>query len=241
MPGAQGRPLLKFAAFAAILGIGFATLMLPSVREQLVPATLASNLERLGRHPAAAPAFVLATALLTGVGLPGTVPILVAGAVFGTIGGGLLAWAGLVGGAAVSFGLTHTLARDLVSQLLGRHLGVVERNLQRFGFWAMLRLRFLPIPYAIVNYSVCLAGVRFPIYIISTATALLPTSLVYAYFSSSLIGAADGEGGRIARNLLLAVLFLFLLTFLPPRISAWLSRRSKSDAPVQPPPRADRS
>ncbi|MEE2775618.1 MAG: VTT domain-containing protein [Acidobacteriota bacterium] len=241
MPRPNGRPLFRFALFVVILGAGFGALQLPGIREQMALENLAANLEQLSRHPATAPSMIVAAALLTAVGLPGTVAIVAAGAVFGTLVGGLVAWAGLVGGAALSYALSHTLARDLVVQLLGGRLGRFEAQLQRFGFWPMLRLRFLPMPFAVVNYSVCLAGVRFAVYMYSTAAALLPIAMVYAYFSASLIDAAHGERNGVARNLLLAIVFLFLLSFVPPRLSAWRQRRRTDGAPGPPPPPEGRS
>ena len=236
-----GKLLLKFALFVAILAAGFLALQLPGVRDQLVLDTLTTNLDNLRRHPAAAPVFVVATALLTAVGLPGTVPVVAGGAVFGALSGGLLAFTGMVAGAALSFALAHTLARDFVRHLLGSRLERFERQLQRLGFWTLLRLRFLPMPYAIVNYGVCLAGVRFSTYIYSTALALLPICLTYAYFASSLLGAAGPDRAGVLRNLALAILFLFVLSFVPPRLSAWWRRSSRRDVPAPPPPREGRS
>lgn len=241
MPRVPGRLLLRFGLFVAILAAGFLALQQPRVREQLALETLTANLDNLRRHPAAAPVFVVTTAVLTAVGLPGTVPVVAGGAVFGALSGGLLAFTGMVAGAALSFALAHTLARDLVVHLLGSRLKRFEHQLQRLGFWTLLRLRFLPMPYAIVNYGVCLAGVRFSTYIYSTSVALLPICLTYAYFASSLVGAASADRAGVLRNLALVILLLFLLSFVPQRFSAWLQRRSRRDVPAPPPPREGRS
>jgi hypothetical protein len=55
-------------------------------------------------------------------------------------------------------------------RLAGGRLERVEHH----GFWAPVRLRFVPIPYALVNYAAAFAGVRPGVFVTATAVGLAP-------------------------------------------------------------------
>ena len=119
---------------------------------------------------------------------------------FGTVLGFFLAYAATFAGAILSFVLARTLARDLVVHLLGKRLERLEAMLERHGFWALFRMRYVPVPFAVTNYGASLAGLAFSTYAWSTAAALAPVTFLYTYFASSLIDTAFGRaGGRAAR------------------------------------------
>jgi uncharacterized membrane protein YdjX (TVP38/TMEM64 family) len=112
--------------------------------------------------------------------------------------------------------------------------------LERHGFWALFRLRYVPVPFAITNYGASLAGLAFSTYAWSTAAALVPVTFLYTYFASSLMSLAGAERAGVLRNLLLATLGVLALSFLPPRISAWRRRRAQRTGSGPAPPPADR-
>jgi len=232
--------LLRFALFAAIVAGGFLALRSDGLRGQLEVETLTATLERVRGEPAAAPIYVAATAVLAAVGFPASVLVFAGGAVFGALYGGVLAYAGTLGGAILSFALAHTLARDLVVHLLGRRLLPLEALLERHGFWALFRMRYVPVPFALTNYGASLAGLPFTTYAWSTAAALVPVTFLYTYFAASLIDVAAAERAGVVRNLLFATLAVLALSFLPPRISAWRRRRAPPPDAVPAPPPADR-
>jgi uncharacterized membrane protein YdjX (TVP38/TMEM64 family) len=236
-----GRALARFLIFVVLLAAGFLTLRLPAVRALLEVEALTAMLERLRVHPAAAPSFVVGAAVLTAVGMPGSVPLIVGGVVFGAFFGGVLAFAGNVGGAALSYFLGHHLARELVVHIFGNRIERLGEALEREGFWTLVRLRFVPVPFAVTNYGACLAGVSFGTYLSSTALALLPITFVYTYFAATLVGVAEADRAGVLRQLGLAVLLLLLLSFVPPRIMAWRRRKAQSRETEPPPPPEDRS
>lgn len=236
-----GRLLLRFGLLVIILGIGFFLLRLPVVREHLELEVATTTLARLRHHPATAPVFVVTAGLLTAVGLPGSVPLLLGGLVFGAALGGLLGFAGNLTGAALSWLLCHSLARELVTHLLGRHKLALERLVEKHGFWTLVRLRFVPIPFAVTNYGASLAGTPFSMYMASSALALLPVSFIYSYFAATLASAAGAERAGVVRNLVLAVLLLLALSFLPTRIMARRRREPTTPETEPSPPREDRS
>ena len=193
------------------------------------------------RQPSAPLLFVAAGALLPCFGLPASLIIFAGGAVFGTVRGALLSFAGLYAGAILSYVLARTLAHDLVVHLLGKRLAPVERLLERHGFWAMVRLRLIPIPYALVNYSAGLVGVSPRTFTLATLIGLAPAVFVFSYFSSALVTAAEGERGETVRNLGVATVLFLGLSFLPAILKAWRRRVRRTPHQAPPRPREDRS
>jgi uncharacterized membrane protein YdjX (TVP38/TMEM64 family) len=232
--------IVKFAVFAAIVAGGFFALQSDAVRSQLALDDPAATLERLRGTPLIAPLYVVVCAILLSLGFPATVLVFAGGAVFGALYGFVLAYTALFGAALISFALARTLGRELVVHLLGTRLAPLEAMLARHGFWALFRLRYLPVPYAVTNYGASLAGMSFVTYASSTAIALVPVTLLYTWFGSSLAHVADADRAGVLRNLLLATLGVLALSFLPPRISAWRRKRAQRLAGAPAPPPGDR-
>jgi uncharacterized membrane protein YdjX (TVP38/TMEM64 family) len=240
MPPPPRGLVLRFVLFATIVVGGFLVLRSDAVRSQLDAEQLTATLERLRSEPWAGPIYVVVTAVLLALGFPATVLVFAGGAVFGVLYGFFLAYAGTLGGAILSFALGRTLARDLVVHLLGKRLAPLEAMLARHGFWALFRMRYVPVPFAVTNYGAALAGLPFSIYFWSTAAALVPVTFLYTYFAASLIDVAAAERASVLRNLLLATLGVLALSFLPPRIIAWRRRKGTTPGADPAPPPVDR-
>jgi uncharacterized membrane protein YdjX (TVP38/TMEM64 family) len=240
MPAPSFGLYLRFGLFAVLLVAGFLAVRSDAVRDQLEIENLVATLERVRGEPLAAPVYVAATAVLAAVGFPASPLVFAGGAVFGALAGGALAYLGTLGGALLSFGLGRTLARGLVVHLLGARLAKLEALLERHGFWALFRMRYVPVPFALTNYGASLAGLPFSIYAWSTAAALVPVTFLYTYFAASLVEVAAAERAGVLRNLLIATLAVLALSFLPPRISAWRRRRGRTPGAAPAPPPADR-
>jgi uncharacterized membrane protein YdjX (TVP38/TMEM64 family) len=240
MPAPPRGLVLRFLVFAAIVVGGFLVLRSDAVREQLDVEQLTATLERLRSEPWAGPIYVVVSAVLLALGFPATVLVFAGGAVFGALYGFFLAYGGTFGGAILSFALGRTLARDLVVHLLGQRLAPLEAMLERHGFWALFRMRYVPVPFAVTNYGAALAGLPFSTYAWSTALALVPVTFLYTYFAASLIDVAAAERAGVLRNLLFATLAVLALSFLPPRIIAWRRRKAPTPGADPAPPPADR-
>jgi uncharacterized membrane protein YdjX (TVP38/TMEM64 family) len=232
--------VIRFALFALIVVGGFLAVRSDAVRSHLDLENLTATLERLRGVPLIAPLYVIVSAVLLAVGFPATVLVFAGGAVFGAVFGFFLAYAATFGGALLSFVLARTLARDLVVHLLGDRLAPLEKMLERHGFWALFRMRYVPVPFAVTNYGASLAGLAFSTYAWSTAAALAPVTFLYTYFASALIDVAGPGRAGVLRNLLFATLGVLALSFLPPRISAWRRKRAQKPAADPAPPPAGR-
>ncbi|MDH3743527.1 MAG: VTT domain-containing protein [Acidobacteriota bacterium] len=157
--------------------------------------TVIETLGKLRQSPWAAPALVVGLALVSPTGLPVT-PLLVAGAVvFGVWWGWLLNLTGCMAGGTIGFLLAHSLGRDLVAHTIGgSRLERIQGLIDRHGFWTLARIRFVPIPYGLVNYATALAGMKFSIFFFATLVGLAPTLLVQAFVAHGIVyGAAEGR------------------------------------------------
>lgn len=219
------RPLrgaiLRFAVLVAIVVGGLALLRWGPVAERLDPAELLATFRAVGAEPWAPVALVAAYVVLCPLGIPVSPLIMAGGVVFGFGTGTLLNVAGTWLGAAATFGVARLLGRDLVAQVLGDRLARVERAVERHGFWTLVRLRFVPIPYALVNYAAPLAGVRTGTFLAATAVGLAPAVALFTYFAAALSRAAAGDRHGVLAQLGAAFLALLVLTFVVP----WFLRR----------------
>lgn len=206
-----------------MLAVGFLALRFTPLAELLERERLVQILEGLRRAWWSPLALLGLYAVLCPLGVPAS-PILFAGGfVFGTALGGLYNFLGTFLGAALSYGLGRVLGRDFVVHVAGKALRPVERKLSRLGFWALARVRFLPIPFPLVNYGAALTGIRSTVFLGSTALGLAPAVWIYTWFAAALAGAAAGERGQLLLQLVGALLAVFLITFIP----AWWDGRRR--------------
>jgi uncharacterized membrane protein YdjX (TVP38/TMEM64 family) len=158
---------------------------------------------------------------LAPLGVPLTPLILAGGLVFGPFWGWVISYGGSYLGGVISYYLGRALGRDFVAQLFGDRLRKFERMLNRHGFWAMVRLRFVPVPFPIANYGAALAGVRPATFLGSTAIGLAPAIFAFNYFSASLARAAADRRGAVATQLVFAAAGLLLVSLIPSVLIRW--------------------
>ncbi|RMH20122.1 MAG: TVP38/TMEM64 family protein [Acidobacteria bacterium] len=184
----------RLAVLAALLAGGLLLLRWPPVADQLTEENVRAVLERLSGSwwaPLALIALYVAGAPL---GLPVSPMVFAGGAVFGAGAGTLYNVVGLLLGAGLSFAVAHRLGRDVVAHLVGtRSLQRAERVFDRRGFWPLVQIRFVPLPFALVNYGAALAGVKPRLFIPATAAGILPTTVMHTFFAAWLARAPAGQ------------------------------------------------
>jgi len=227
--GPPRRAVARFILLALILGAGFAALRFTPLRDQLTREALAATLTAL-RDAWWSP-FLLGGLylVLAPIGLPMSPLVFAGGMVFGFARGTLYNLGGLFVGAVASFLLARGLGHELIAHYLGERLKRVERMVGRQGFWAIVRVRLLPLPFALVNYGMAFAGVKLPAFLASTAAGLVPTTLLYTWIAATLANAAAGDRGEVARNALLAIAALALASLLPNFLSGVRRRQRYRD------------
>ena len=215
------RLAFKAALLLGLLLLGFLLLRYSPLREFLDRERLAATLAVL-RGAWWSPFLLLALyVLLAPLGLPMTPLIFASAAVFGTLVGGAYNILGCFLGAAASFLLARWLGRDLVVRLAGDRLRGVEKLLARHGFWSLLRVRFLPVPFVLINYGAALAGVPLSTFLLASALGLLPSIAVFTHFFASLTHAAAEDRGGLVFDLAVSLGALLALSLLPQVWMRW--------------------
>jgi uncharacterized membrane protein YdjX (TVP38/TMEM64 family) len=146
-------------------------------------------------------------ALIGAIGLP-IGPLLLGGAAFGVTSGTLYNSIGLFVGAALGYMIARLLGREFIMHLAGNRLKRFEAFSEHRGFWPLVQIRFVPIPFAVINFGAALAGVRPIRFLSATALGLLPSTLIHTYFFAKLFETRGNE-----RMINLAVYIAILVAF----------------------------
>ncbi len=218
--------LLRFAVLVVIVGAALAAFRWGPLGEWLDRERLIGALEALRSRPWAPAALVLLYAVACPLGLPATPLVFAGAAVFGLMPGGLYNVAGSVGGAVVSFLLARMLGHELVAHVAGEErLSRIEKMLARHGFWTLVQIRFVPVPFPIVNFGAALAGVPLRMFVLSSILGLTPAVLIYSWFAEILLNATAGITREIVFKLALSLLLSFSVATMPTWIRGWRRRR----------------
>jgi len=217
--------LVRFLLLVAVVAAAFAAVRWTPLGGLLEQRALEELLARLRAAWWAPAAFVGLYVVVCPLGLPVSPLVFAGGAVFGAGWGALWNGLGTLLGGAVTYGFARGLGRDLVARLARGRLRRIERRLARADFWSLVAVRFVPLPFPLVNFAAALAGVPAGRFLAATAVGLTPSVVVYTFLATALMRAAGGGGGGGAAAAAgLAILLLFLLTFLP---RWWLARRRR--------------
>jgi len=146
--------------------------------------------------------------------------------VFGALWGSVYNYVGSMIGSAACFFLARGLGRELVLYFFAKPLQRFEKALDRHGFWSLVRLRFLPVPFPAMGYGPALVGIRPGTYLLSSAVGFLLPIPIWTYFWASVFGAAAGEAAAAGRNVLLAMVLFLALSFAP-RLVIGYRRRAR--------------
>lgn len=218
------RALLRFALLVLVVGGGFAALRWTPAAGWLDRESLIALFETLRRSWWAPAALVALYLVLSPLGVPVSPLVLAGGLVFGVGWGSVWNIVGTFLGGAVSYALARLLGRDFVVHFTGERLRRVERALGRRAFWPLVRMRFLPLPFAIVNYGAALAGIPAPLFLVSTAVGLAPSVLLYTYFAALVFRATADERGTAVAQGIVAFALVIALTYLP---KWWVGRQRR--------------
>lgn len=132
-------------------------------------------------------AFVLAYVLLTLLFVPGTIPSLAAGALFGPVLGTLLTLTGATLGAAAAFELARRLGRSRTERLLKGRAAAADAWIGERGLGGVIGLRLLPVvPFNALNYAFGLSAVRRGDHLLGTAIGIVPGTVAFVALGDSI-------------------------------------------------------
>ncbi len=174
--------------------------------------------------------------------IPGEVPQIAGGYLFGAFKGALLSVAGILAGSAASFFLARLLGRPFVAALFPEdQVAKIERIATSRGARIAFFLLFLVpgIPKDILCYAAGITPMRFPYFAAVSTLGRLP-----GIAGSALIGSAAASRRWVLAGVVAgAALTLFAAGFfLRPRIQGWigaLAARGREAAPARPGRRRD--
>ncbi len=135
--------------------------------------------------------FVVAFSLLIGVGLPRLWVSAIAGALFGTLWGTLLALAATLVGAAIVFRIGQAVLAGMVRRRMGPRLAMWQARFEDNAFWWVLYIRLFPLSNATLAGLLCGAcRIPFRAYLAGSFLGFIPLTVVFAIFGS---GGAQGN------------------------------------------------
>ena len=217
---------LRFGALLLLIVGGAAALRFTPLKQFLDRSRLVALFDHL-RDASWAPLALLGLfVVLAPVGLPMTPLIIASGVVFGPWLGALYNTIGCLSGAAVSYWLARLMGRDFVRRVAGKRLKRVETLMRRRGFWGLVGVRFLPVPFPVINFGAALAGISFPTFMLTSALGLTPSMFVYTNFASTLFEVARG-GDRSGLIKPAAALATVMLVSVTPAVVQQVRRRQR--------------
>lgn len=218
--------LVRFLLLIVLLIVAFLVFRLTPLSELLTKERMVELMAQLRSAWWAPLALVGLYVIVSPTGLPVSPLVWTGGVVFGIWWGWLYNFLGTLLGASASYLLARALGRDLILHLTSESLlQRTEKLLERHGFWTLVRIRFLPIPFAIVNFGAALAGIRWSVFVSSSILGLAPSMVIWTYFGYALFSVTTAERHIAIRNVILALALGLLLTFLVPLRKAWKRRR----------------
>ncbi len=219
--------VLRAVVLAVIVLAGFAALRWSPLAGLLSKEAILSTLDRLRGAWWSPIALIAGYALLCPVGFPPSPLMVAGGVVFGPVYGSLYNLVGIFLGAASTYFMGRHLGRDLVVYLAGKQMKRVERALtRRAGLWSLAGVRFVPLPFVLVNYGAALAGIRPGLFLGSTLLGLTLSVPIFTYFAAAIYRAATGDRAGVYVQLAVAVLLLISITLIP-RVLAARRRRER--------------
>lgn len=223
--------LIKFAILAAILIAAFLIFRYTPLHEFLTRERMIALMEDLRSAWWAPLALIGLYVVLSPTGLPVSPLIWAGGIVFGIWWGWFYNFIGCLLGASASFLLARALGRDLILHFAPDALLIrAEQLLEKHGFWAVVRSRFLPIPFAVINFGAAMAGVKWPTFVTASAIGLFPSLFIWTYFGYAIFSVTTADKGEVVRNLIIALVLALTLTFLVPLRNAWKKRRYRDSS-----------
>ena len=142
-------------------------------------------------------AYLAGYVVLTVAFVPGALPTMAAGAIFGLGEGTLYAFLGEVLGGVAAFVVARSVARPLVEARLksSPRFASLDRAVAREGRRIVFMLRLSPaVPFNALNYALGVTTIRFVDYVVASV-AMLPACFLYVYYGKLIGDVAALAGG----------------------------------------------
>ncbi len=136
-----------------------------------------------------------------------------AGLLFGPIWGVVFASMGSILGALLPFIISRHFARPYIERHLQGRMKDLDQKIDDHGWVYVAITRLIPLfPFELLNYGFGLTKVRFVTYITVSWIGMLPATIAYVFFGSSILNIIEGT---IRIELIVGVILFGLLALLP--------------------------
>ncbi|HSH41791.1 MAG TPA: VTT domain-containing protein [Arenicellales bacterium] len=211
----------QFLLLLAFVVVGLLALSFTPLSEYFTEEGLKRLLDSL-RGAWWAPLVVIVLLIVASpLGIP-TTPLLLGGAAFGIWIGSLYNTIGLILGAALSYELARFLGRDFVLAITGDRIRGIERRFQRFAFWPLVQLNFMPLPFPVVNFGAALSGVPRPLFLAAMTVGIIPSTILHTFFMHELVAAHWDSRGLLLGLYIASFLVFNVITGYP-----WVQRQRR--------------
>ena len=205
------------AALLAIVLLAIAGFFLFDLGQYLNLANLKAQQAALSAQVSANPllvggVFFFLYVAVTALSLPGAALMtLVAGALFGLLGGTVLVSFASTLGATLAMLISRFLLRDWVQAKFSQRLAAIDQGIEREGASYLFALRLVPVfPFFLINLAMGLTKLPARTYWWVSQLGMLPGTLVFVNAGREL-GQLDSLGGILSPGLLGAFVLLGLL------------------------------
>lgn len=165
--------------------------------------------------------------------LPG-LPISMAGAtVFGPVWGVVYTIIGATLGACAAFLIARYAARDWVErQLVGSRWNKLDSETAQNGWKAVAFTRLIPLfPFNLLNFAFGLTKIPFPQYAVATFIFMLPGTIAFITFSSSLLGLLKG---KVSWEFFVGIALIVAVSLIPRLVKWYRNREPREPRPEVP-------
>ena len=205
------------AALLVIIGslIGWPSVALLFDRETLIQFFSTTGEQSAREAALGVGIFLIAHVVANAIGIPGTVLVVVGGAVYGLWWGALCSVIGATMGAVVAFWLARYLLHDWFQKRFAHSalLKKLNETLCKEGLSCILLIRFSPVsPFNVVNFALGLTPVSVKSYALGTLVGIIPGTLAYTWLG---VTGAEAIASGNWLPLFCCLLLLMLLSALP--------------------------
>ncbi len=159
--------------------------------------------------------FLIAHVVANAVGVPGTLLVVVGGAVYGLWWGALWSVVGASLGAIAAFCLARYLLSDWFRKKFSHRIifKKLDATLCKSPLLCVLTIRFSPVsPFNVVNFAFGLTSVPIRAYALGTFVGIIPGTLAYTWLGVAGVAALNGNS---ATPLMICLSVLMLLSAMP--------------------------
>jgi uncharacterized membrane protein YdjX (TVP38/TMEM64 family)/Fe-S oxidoreductase len=179
-------------------------------------------------YGALAPAiYILVYSVAPSLFLPGLPISIVGGVLFGPFWGVVYTIVGATIGACGAFLVARYMARDWVANKLSSpRWRKLDKEVEKNGWKVVAFTRLIPLfPFNLLNYAFGLTSVKFSHYALATFLFMLPATVAFITFSSSLL---DLVRGKVSPTFLVGLVLMLLVSLLPIFYRRWSRKREEA-------------